>query len=59
VQIGKVDFDGRERSSTSLGLGLYIAKEIVTQHGGTIKVTSSAADGTVFSVNIEKERDGA
>lgn len=32
--------------SNNLGLGLYITKEIVSAHGGTIKVTSSEKHGT-------------
>jgi signal transduction histidine kinase len=39
-------------NSTSLGLGLYIAKEIVTAHGGTIEVQSSDKDGTVFTARL-------
>ncbi len=39
-------------SSTSLGLGLFIAREIVEGHGGNIEVNSSEADGTVFRVRI-------
>jgi signal transduction histidine kinase len=31
-----------------LGLGLYICAEIVGAHGGTLEVTSSAAEGTRF-----------
>jgi signal transduction histidine kinase len=31
-----------------LGLGLYIVKEIVRAHGGTVEVTSSAEAGTTF-----------
>ncbi|MEP6781761.1 MAG: sensor histidine kinase [Gemmatimonadaceae bacterium] len=38
--------------STSLGLGLYIAQEIVTSHGGTIHVKSNASDGTEFTVRL-------
>jgi signal transduction histidine kinase len=34
--------------STNLGLGLYITKEIISAHGGTIKVTSSEKGGTTF-----------
>ena len=34
--------------STNLGLGLYITKEIISAHGGTIRVTSSERDGTTF-----------
>lgn len=36
--------------SHGLGLGLFIANEIVTSHGGTIEVMSSADDGTTFKV---------
>ena len=41
-------------SSNSLGLGLYIAERIVTAHGGTIDVTSSAAEGTSFTVHLPR-----
>lgn len=34
----------------SLGLGLYIAREIAERHDGTINVTSSEAAGTTFTV---------
>ena len=40
------------RSNTSMGLGLFIAKEIVRGHGGTIAVESSAETGTVFTVRM-------
>ena len=33
---------------TSLGLGLYIAHEIASAHGGTIDVVSSELAGTTF-----------
>ncbi len=36
-------------SSGSLGLGLYITKEVVLAHGGAIGVTSSEANGTIFT----------
>ena len=39
---------------TSLGIGLYIAREILRAHGGTIKVDSSEALGTVFSVRLPR-----
>ncbi|MGY2443481.1 sensor histidine kinase [Pseudomonas sp. SDO52101_S400] len=41
--------------STSLGLGLFIVKEVVTAHGGTIEVSSSEADGTLFSVVLPRK----
>lgn len=40
------------RREGSVGLGLYIAREIVTSHGGTIDVTSSANAGTLFTVRV-------
>lgn len=41
-----------ERSKTSLGLGLFIVREIVLAHGGTISAESSAAAGTVFTLRL-------
>ena len=38
----------------SVGLGLYIAQDIVRSHGGTIEVTSSAEEGTTFSVRLPR-----
>ena len=38
--------------STSLGLGLFIAREIVEGHDGTIDVSSSETDGTIFTVRL-------
>jgi signal transduction histidine kinase len=36
--------------STGLGLGLYITREIVRAHGGSILVRSSESEGTTFTV---------
>jgi signal transduction histidine kinase len=35
-----------------LGLGLFICKEIVEAHGGTIEVCSSAGEGTCFTARL-------
>ncbi|WGS48125.1 GAF domain-containing sensor histidine kinase [Paraburkholderia sp. D15] len=35
-----------------LGLGLYICKQIVSAHGGTLEVQSSAQDGTRFVARL-------
>jgi signal transduction histidine kinase len=37
-----------------LGLGLFIAKEIVRAHGGSIAVTSSESDGATFRVRLPR-----
>ncbi|HEX8477889.1 MAG TPA: HAMP domain-containing sensor histidine kinase [Telluria sp.] len=46
-------------AATSLGLGLFIAREITVAHGGTIGVASSARTGTVFTVRLPKARGPA
>lgn len=38
--------------SEGLGLGLFIASEIVTSHGGVIEVTSDSQSGTTFLVTV-------
>lgn len=43
-----------QKESTNLGLGLYIAKEIVVAHGGKIDVTSSEEEGTTFTVRLPR-----
>ncbi|RON58458.1 sensor histidine kinase [Pseudomonas frederiksbergensis] len=41
--------------STSLGLGLFIVKEVVNAHQGTIEVTSNEVDGTLFTVVLPRK----
>lgn len=52
VQLPAGDDDARPR--TSLGLGLFIAREIALAHGGTLAASSSLAQGTTFSVHLPK-----
>jgi signal transduction histidine kinase len=46
--------DTSDEPSRGLGLGLFIAREIVTAHEGTIDVTSSASGGTTFKVSLPR-----
>ncbi len=39
------------------GLGLYLAREILTREGGYIKVSSNPGKGSVFSVFLAKEQN--
>jgi len=43
-----------EAASHSIGLGLFIARAIVTAHGGDIQVRSSTEAGTTFTVRLPK-----
>ena len=42
--------------ATNMGLGLYIAREIVAAHGGRIEASSSAQQGTTFAVRLPRGR---
>jgi signal transduction histidine kinase len=47
--------DGQEvEGSVNLGLGLYITKEIVVAHGGSINVTSTEKGGTTFTASFPR-----
>jgi signal transduction histidine kinase len=45
---GKAGKPSENSAPSNLGLGLYIAKEIVTAHGGTITARSAQGEGTFF-----------
>jgi signal transduction histidine kinase len=45
---------GAEGASHSIGLGLFIARAIVSAHGGHIRVRSSADTGTTFTIALPK-----
>ncbi|MGI4982080.1 MAG: sensor histidine kinase [Janthinobacterium lividum] len=53
VRLAPNDENGK-RPRTSLGLGLYVARETALAHGGTISVTSDVAAGTTFRVCLPK-----
>lgn len=45
----------RQRGSRSVGLGLYIVREIAAAHGGRVAVRSSEQEGTTFVVTLPRE----
>jgi two-component system CheB/CheR fusion protein len=47
------------KPTAGLGLGLYLAREIVTAHGGTITAESTVGEGTVVSVRLPVPRPKA
>jgi len=56
-ELQPVIFDRFERAvganaPSGLGLGLYIARQIVVAHGGTITVTSTLGEGATFEVRL-------
>jgi two-component system CheB/CheR fusion protein len=46
----------RKAKVEGLGLGLYIAQQIVVQHGGRIWVESQPGQGTTFSISLPMKR---
>ena len=44
----------KSRDAGHLGLGLYIAKQVVNGHGGDIKVESEETDGTTFTFELPR-----
>lgn len=53
VQLEVVD-EQPGRPPTSLGLGLFIAREITEAHGGRISIKSDEVTGTTFSVELPR-----
>lgn len=47
-----------DRTPGSIGLGLYIVREIAVANGGTVSVTSTAEEGTTFTVSIPRSITG-
>jgi len=44
----------RHDRARGLGLGLFLAKQIVTAHGGRLSVRSNESDGTTFTMSLPR-----
>lgn len=49
------NLDAERNLKKNLGLGLYIVREIVTAHHGSISVSSTVENGTLFRVQLPKK----
>src|SRR5262249_42390444 len=49
----------RRDGPRGVGLGLFISKEIVAVHGGTLAVESSEAAGTTFTISLPRSGPAA
>ena len=56
VQLSVTPGEQQGAPSSSLGLGLFIAREITSAHGGTITAASNRESGTVFTVELPRVR---
>jgi signal transduction histidine kinase len=45
-----------QRAPNGLGLGLYICREILRAHNGTLSVRSTAHDGTTFTARLPRQQ---
>lgn len=41
--------------STHMGLGLYVVRQIVQAHGGTIDLESTESAGTTFTITLPRQ----
>ena len=57
VQVPISSADPLGRFKNSLGLGLYIAREIVRAHDGNIAVQSAQTSGTTFTIRLPRRLD--
>ena len=48
--------EGSTRSHEGMGIGLFLVKDFVEQHGGTVEVQSEPGKGSVFTVTLPRGR---
>lgn len=47
-------YHGKNSSNDSVGIGLALAKEILSKHNGTVEATSEINEGTTFTIKLYK-----
>ena len=57
VRLSSGSSEEHKDRQTSLGLGLYVAREVATLHGGSIEVRSTREDGTTFIVCLPRRQE--
>jgi signal transduction histidine kinase len=45
---------GNHKTKKGLGIGLYIAKQVINSHNGTIEIESLKNQGTTFTIHLSK-----
>ena len=50
--------NGHGRTRTSVGLGLYIVRSLVTAHGGRVWADSTLGEGTTFTIALPRRASG-
>ena len=51
-------YDNNDTTYPGLGIGLYIAQEIITRHNGTLSVESVEGEGSTFSFSLPLHDEG-
>ena len=54
--VARMGESAARRVSGSIGLGLYIVREIVVAHGGMVEVASTTETGTTFTVRLPRSQ---
>ncbi len=49
--------EGATRSYEGMGIGLFLVKDFVEQHGGTVFVTSEVGKGSTFTVTLPRGKE--
>jgi signal transduction histidine kinase len=57
-KICRIGFSDWRNGKKGSGLGLYVARRNIENHGGRIKVTSAVGEGTTFSIHLPIQPEG-